>query len=88
MQSKFNQTGILHPSRPPLYGLCKTDVVLAEVIDGIVLPQEGITKNGQRADRGGEIHAHDGTDTRTLDLKNVVIGSNGEVVACQGVSLR
>lgn len=65
-------------------GLGETDTVAAEVVDGVVSAEESITENGKRTSRGGDIEAHEGRDTRTLDLKDVVVGANGEVVAGQG----
>lgn len=73
------KTGMFH-----LFGLSKTDGVVAQVVDAVPAAQESITQNGQRANRLGEVHAHKRADAGALDLENVVVGSDGEVVASQG----
>jgi hypothetical protein len=66
-----------------LFGLCQTDAVLAEVVDGVPSSQESIAKDGQGAHGLGEVHAHDGGDTAALDLQDVVVRADGEVIAAQ-----
>jgi hypothetical protein len=65
-------------------GLGETDAVATEVVDRVVSAEEGITKDGKRTSRGRNIEAHEGRDTRALDLKDVVVGGDGEVVTGQG----
>ena len=65
-------------------GLGETDAVATKVVDRVVSAEESITKDGKRAGRGRDIEAHEGRDTRALDLKDVVVGGDGEVVAGEG----
>lgn len=67
-----------------LFGLGKADGVVAQVVDAVPPAQESITQNGQRTNRLREVHAHQSADARTLNLEDVVVGSDGEVVASQG----
>jgi hypothetical protein len=64
-----------------LLGLGETNGGVAEVVYGVPLPQEGVAENSERAYGLGEVHTHEGRDARALDLKNVVVGADGEVVA-------
>jgi hypothetical protein len=76
----------LHFSNPSigLLGLGEADGAVAQVIDAVPLAKESISKDGERTDRLGEIHAHEGTDARSLDFQNVVESGDGEVVSTQG----
>lgn len=67
-----------------LFGLGKTDGVVAQVVDAVPTAQESITQNGQGTNGLREVHAHQRADAGALDLKDVVVGSDGEVVASQG----
>lgn len=69
-----------HLSCAPLSGSRKANGRVAEIIDRVPLPEESITENGERTNGFGEVHAHEGRDTRTLDLENIVIRTDGEVV--------
>jgi hypothetical protein len=64
-----------------LLGLGQTDGGVAEVIYRVPLPQESIAENGKRAYGLREVHTHEGGDARALNLQNVVVGTDGEVVA-------
>ena len=66
-----------------LFGFRQADGVITEIVDAIPSAQEGITEDSEGAYRLGEIHSHEATDTRTLDFQDVVIGSDGEVVASE-----
>lgn len=52
----------LYHKRNTLLGLGKTDSVVAEVIDRVPPPEEGVTENGKRANGLGEIHSHECRD--------------------------
>lgn len=76
-------------SRPHLslrLSLGKTNSVVAEVIDRVPPPQEGIAENGERTCRLWKVHAEEGRDAGALDLQDVVVRADGEVVAGQGES--
>jgi hypothetical protein len=64
-----------------LLGLGQTDGGITQVVYRIPLPQESIAKNSKGTYGLREVHTHEGRDARALDLKNVVVGSNGEVVS-------
>lgn len=67
-----------------LLGLGETNGVVANIVDGVVFPEESVTKDDERASRLGDVEAHEGADAATLDLKNVVVRANGEVVTGEG----
>jgi hypothetical protein len=67
-----------------LLGLGKTNSVVANVVDRVVFPEECVTENDKRSSRLRDVEAHEGADAATLDLKDVVIRTNGEVVAGKG----
>lgn len=71
----------LHTTITLSLSLGEADTVATEVVDRVVSAEESITKNGKRTSRGRDIEAHEGRDTRALNLKNVVVGGDGEVVA-------
>lgn len=64
-----------------LLRLCESDTGAANVIDRVPLPQERVTQDSKGTHGLGEVHAHEGRDTRSLDLEDVVEGRNGEVVS-------
>ena len=66
-----------------LLRLGKTNRVVAEIVDGVPLPQKRITENGQRTSWLGDVKAHKGADAAALDLEDVVVGGDGEVVASE-----
>lgn len=66
-----------------LLSLGKTNGTIAHVVDAVPLAEESISKDGQRTNRLGEVHTHEGTDARSLDLQDVVIRGDGKVVASQ-----
>ena len=77
-----------------LFRLGQANRIATQVIDTVPLPQESVTQNSQGADRLREVHAHKGTDARTLDLEDIVIWTDAEVVTSkiesqirQGVTL-
>lgn len=74
---------MLIPNNKCLCGLGKTNGALAQVVDGIPPAQEGITQDSQRANRSREVHAHEGGDTASLNLEDVVKGADGKVVAAE-----
>lgn len=61
--------------------LGKADGTLLQVVDRVPSSQEGVTENGKWAGWLWEIHAHEGGDTASLDLKDVVVWTNSEVLA-------
>lgn len=65
----------------PLLGLGKTNGAVAEVVDRVPPPEEGIAENSEGTHRLGEVHAHEGRDAGALNLKDVVVSRDGEVVA-------
>lgn len=67
-----------------LLALGETNGTLALVINAIPGSEEGITEDGERANGLGEIHSHEAADTGSLDFKDIVKGSDGEVVAGEG----
>lgn len=69
-----------------LFGLGKTNGVVAKVIDAVPLAQERISQDGQRTNRLREVHAHETADAGALELKDVVVGADGEIVAAKGES--
>jgi len=75
-QASINSLGLL--------GLSKTDSIITQVIDRVVSSQECITQYGEGPYGLREVHTHEGANTRTLNFKNVVIGSDGEVVTSKG----
>ena len=67
-----------------LFRLGQADGTVANVVHGVPLAQESVTQDGKRAHGLREVHAHEGADAGALDLKGVVVGADGEVVAAQG----
>lgn len=65
---------------PGLLRLGKPDSVVTQVVDRVPFSQESITQDGKGSYRLREVHSHESTDTRTLNFKNVVIGTDGELV--------
>lgn len=78
---RFSLLFYLNSFAPTLLGLRKAHGVVAEVVDGIPLPQECVTKNGERTSWLRDIEAHERTDAAALDLEDVVVGGDAEVVA-------
>ena len=64
-----------------LLGLGEANGVVANVVDGVVFPQESVTENGERASWLRDVEAHEGADAAALNLENVVVRADGEVVA-------
>lgn len=64
--------------------LSQTDGVVTDIIDTVPAAQEGITQDSKGTHRLGEVHAHEATNAGALDLKDVVVGANGELVTTQG----
>lgn len=62
-----------------LLGLGNANLVLAQVVDGVPRPKEGIAQNTSQVSR--QLHAHECRDAGTAGLDGVVIGADGEVVA-------
>src|SRR5271154_3982421 len=75
----FLQLYILPPSR--LLGLSKANSVVAKIVNAIPSTQEGVAEDGQGAYWLWEVHSHEAADARALNLKDVVIRTNGEVIA-------
>lgn len=75
-----------HPwnARHSLLGLGQTDSALAQIVYRVVLSQEGVTEDGQGAHGLWEVHTHERADAAALHLEDVVVRSNGEVVATKG----
>ena len=69
------------PSAGSLLGLGKANGRVAHVVDGVPLPEESVSKDSKRASRLWEVHTHESRDAGSLNLENVVIGTDGEVVA-------
>jgi hypothetical protein len=67
-----------------LLRLSKTNGVVANIVDRVPLSEESISENGEGSHGLGEVHTHEGRDARSLDLKNVVKSTNGEVVSSEG----
>lgn len=65
-------------------GLGEADGALAEIVDGVVATEEGITKDGKRTRGRLNIHTHERRDAGARSLQNVVVGSDAEVVAREG----
>jgi hypothetical protein len=66
-----------------LLGLGKTNSRVADIVDRVPPPEEGVSEDGKGAYGLREVHAEEGRDTRSLNLKNVVVSTDGEVVAGQ-----
>lgn len=66
-----------------LLSLGQANGVVAQVVHAVPFPEESVTQDGKRAHRLGEVHAHEGADAGALHLKDVVVRSDGEVVAAQ-----
>lgn len=64
--------------------LGQTNGVLAEVVNRVPATQEGISKDDERANRLGEVHALEGGNTAARDLQDVVVRGDAEVVASKG----
>jgi hypothetical protein len=62
----------------------KTNGVVTNIVDRVPLPEESISENGEGSYGLGEVHTHEGRDARSLDLKNVVKSTDGEVVSSEG----
>ena len=67
-----------------LLGLGKTNSRVADIVDRVPPPEEGVTEDSKRTNGLGEVHAEESRDTRSLNLEDVVVGTDGEVVAGQG----
>jgi hypothetical protein len=67
-----------------LLGLGQTNSVVIQVVNAVPFSEESITKDSQWTNGFGEVHAHERTNARALDIKNVVAGADGEVMAAQG----
>jgi hypothetical protein len=63
--------------------LCKTNSVVAEIVHRVPSTEESIAQNSQRTGWFGEVHTHEGGNARSLHLEDVVVWSNGEVVAAE-----
>lgn len=57
--------------------------VLTEIVNGIPLTEEGVAKYHERASWLWDILTHESRDTRTLDLKDIVVRADGKVVPSQ-----
>jgi len=75
----------MHPNNISnhLLGLGETDSRVADIVNRIPPPEEGVSKDGKGTYGLREVHAEEGRDTRSLDLENVVVSTDGEVVASQ-----
>lgn len=67
-----------------LFGFCEADAVGLKIVDRVVSPQERIAKYSKGTDGFGEVHAHKGRNARALNLKDVVVRTDGKVVAGKG----
>lgn len=67
-----------------LFRLSQTDGVVTDIVDTVPTAQEGITQDSKGTHGLGEVHAHEATNARALDLQDVVMGANSELVATQG----
>jgi len=72
----------IHPNL--LLGLSETNGSLAEVVNGVPLSEECIAEDCQWAYGLGEVHSHKAGDTRSLDLKNIIVWGNAEVIPAKG----
>jgi hypothetical protein len=75
---------ILVSSSRRLLGLGKSNSVVANIVDGVPFPEECIAEDDKRASRLGDVEAHEGADAAALNLKDVVVRTDGEVVAGEG----
>lgn len=66
-----------------LLGLGKTNSRVADIVDRVPPPEEGVSENGKGTYRLREVHTEEGGDTRSLDLEDVVVSTDGEVMAGQ-----
>jgi len=66
-----------------LLGLSKADRVLAEIVNGVPLSEERITKNCERSGRLWDIHSEEAGNAGTLDLENVVVCADAEVITTE-----
>lgn len=66
-----------------LGSFAETNGVVAQVIDRVVLPQEGIAQDGQGTNGFGEVHAHEGRNAGALDFEDVIERRDGEVVTSE-----
>lgn len=64
-----------------LLSLSQPNRALLKIINRVPPPQERITQNRQWADWLREIHAHKRANTRSLDLKNIVISTDAEILS-------
>jgi len=69
-----------------LLGLGEADGVVADIVNGVVFPEESVTENGERASWLRNVEAHEGADAAALNLEDVVVRADGEVVAGKGES--
>ena len=60
--------------------------MVTQIVNAVPPSQESITKDGERANGLGEVHAHEAADAGTLDFQNIVVRADGEVVARKGDS--
>lgn len=64
-------------SRPFLHydyksGHANSTLTLAEIVNGVELPQEGISNDPKRSNRGGNVHPGKGRDTSTPRVQDVL----------------
>lgn len=69
-----------------LLGFGKADRVIAQIVNRVPSSQESITQDSKGPYRLREVYSHDGADATTLNLKNIVKGTNGKIVAGEGES--
>merc|ERR1719382_611892 len=68
----------------PLGGGSEADLRVAIVEDGVILAQEDIAEDPQRATRRGDIDAHDAEEAFTLNREDVIGGGEGKGLAADG----
>ena len=66
-----------------LLGLGETDSVPAEVVDRVVLSEEGVTDDPEGADRGGDVHAREARDARSTGVQDVVLSLERVVLSAK-----
>ena len=67
-----------------LLGLGEADGVVADIVNGVVFPEESVTEDDEGTSRLRDVEAHERADAAALDLKDVVVRADGEVVAGEG----
>jgi hypothetical protein len=73
----------LSQKRNTLLCLGKANGAVADVVDRVPPPEEGVTENGERTNGLREVHSHECRDARALNLEDVVVSTDGEVVASE-----